>query len=138
MPADGAAAGKGGADAGGPAVPDASAGGGLDMAAAGGAPGGEGGAETPPDAAAADAALTSDGGGNALPILLVIANDPNPSPTTGMMAALSGAGLKFEVQNSSTTPLVPASAAGKSLATMNNWNTPRGTCWPRSRTFPSR
>jgi hypothetical protein len=86
---------------------------------------GNGAVDVGADLAADSAASPPDAATNVLPILLVIANDPNPSPTTGMMAALSGAGLRFEVQNSSTTPLTPASAMGKALVIINP-NTPRG------------
>jgi hypothetical protein len=59
------------------------------------------------------------------PILLVIADDPDPSPDNGMKAELMAQGLQFMVQNSTSMPLTPASADGKSLVIINP-NTPRG------------
>jgi hypothetical protein len=94
---------------------------------------GSGGGTVIPDAApvAIDATGSADGSGGGTvvnpggPILLVIANDPDPSPDNGMKAELTAQGLKFEVQNSTSMPLTPASAEGKSLVIINP-NTPRG------------
>src|SRR5204863_2310968 len=96
----------------------------------GGSPGinadaGKGGTGGATDAGAPDDAVTIGPPNPNGPILLVIANDPDPSPNNGMMAALMSKGLKFEVQNSSMNPLTPASATGKSLVIINP-NTPRG------------
>jgi hypothetical protein len=114
----GASAGHGGAS-----------GGAGDAGATGGASGEGGGGGSASDAAAPDDAGEATGGAGGAapggPVLLVIANDPDPSPNNGMMMELTAKGLKFEVQNSSTMPLTPASANGKSLVIINP-NTPRG------------
>jgi hypothetical protein len=53
------------------------------------------------------------------PVLLVTADDPDPSPVTGMLDALMSAGLAVEQLNTSQTPLTPAAAAGKALVIIN-------------------
>jgi hypothetical protein len=106
-----------------------SEGGGLDAGDMGGSSGAGGVAgQMGTGGAAPEDAGSDDGGGGPAPggsILLVIANDPDPAPNNGMMMELTAKGLKFVVQNSSTNPLTPASADGKSLVIINP-NTPRG------------
>jgi hypothetical protein len=129
---NGAGDGGSGGDGGRGGVTTGGAGGGdQDAAARGGASGdgGSGGQATDEAAAPDDSGGPSGGAGGGAtpggPILLVIANDPDPSPNNGMMMELTSKGLKFEVQNSSMVPLTPASANGKSLVIINP-NTPRG------------
>lgn len=92
--------------------------------------GGSVGADASNPASDGSATPGDDGGGGGItnpggPILLVIANDPDPSPDNGMKAELMAQGLTFVVQNSTMMPLTPASADGKSLVIINP-NTPRG------------
>jgi hypothetical protein len=125
---DGGAGGSTTGGAGGAAGRGGTGGKGDDAATTGGASGQGGGGGSTNDAAAPDAVQGSGGAGGAAPggpVLLVIANDPDPSPNNGMMMELTAKGLKFEVQNSSLMPLTPASANGKSLVIINP-NTPRG------------
>jgi hypothetical protein len=116
----GVAAGGSGGSGGGTGGSATGGGGGTGGSGNGGAGGGGTSDGSPP--------LTGDGGpatNAGGPILLVIANDPDPSPDNGMKAELTAQGLAFVVQNSSMMPLQPGSAEGKSLVIINP-NVPRG------------
>jgi hypothetical protein len=118
---------SGGSPTGGSSVSGPTGGSGLETGGSGGSASGA------PDSGSTDGSpsTSDDGGGGGPvinpggPILLVIANDPDPSPDNGMKAELMAQGLQFVVQNSTTMPLTPASADGKSLVIINP-NTPRG------------
>jgi hypothetical protein len=123
----GSGSGAGGGD-------EASTGGGDDASTGGGAPdaasgddadagsNADGSGGSPADAGGGDDSAAEAGAGGS--VLLVVGNDPDPSPVSGMLAALASAGLTVEQLNTSVTPLTLAAAAGKGVVIINP-NTPR-------------